>query len=436
MRRVVALGGALLVVALLIVLSARPDDYRVATEPGPRAPALRPVGRQGLPDTPTPQPAPSGSPSAPSVTTSPTAEPSRPRPPTNRPLAGRGRSTGQPTTSRSPDRSNVAPGLIIAPLGARPPSKGDDRAPDLPPGGVGGTGTPSAPPAPARDQVNCPNLGLVAIGDATGSPPVAAAASARFRVMATSELTRPDLVCARPITTWRDDLVAQELIVAGRPDGALLSGRSAQDLVVRLTAVEWQSFSQFRDSNEGHNFLGVPTGRTSLDGYPIIRTSRGGLVMVRADSFGLGVVNGAWDVWLARGGPSGDMGLPMARPAGDNDGAHQDFATGYVLVPGMTTDYQTEAQPASRYEWHPIPVEQRRAALPPANSVVDVEGASYYVDAAGTRHWIASTSDWQCATSDLHARSTTARGYVAAEIPLGPQFSCPTMLAAGRALGG
>lgn len=304
------------------------------------------------------------------------------------------------------------PGVPALPSGPRPPTPGEP--------------TPPTVPEPALDQRNCPNLGLVAIGDAATDQPVAVAASARFRAMAAAELDAPHLVCARPIERWRDDVVVQRLVANGTDTGALVGGLRAQDPVVRFSRVEWTSF-QFRDGGVGNrNFAGVPTGRIRLGGHEVIRTSIGGLVMERPDTLGNVVINGAWDVWMARGGPTGPMGIPTGEPTGIlGIGAHQDFTNGYLLLPGVTTELEAEAQPASRYQWHPVAAADRLAAAPAPHSIVEVTGASYYVDRQGVRHWLATGSDWSCARHDLGAQPAVRRGWAAAARPLGDPFVCP-----------
>lgn len=68
---------------------------------------------------------------------------------------------------------------------------------------------------------------------------------------------------------------------------------------------------------------------------------------------------------------------------------------------------------------------EAQAPLPPRHSIIEVVGTSYYVDDQGIRHWLATGSDWSCATYDLRARSQKVRGWVAARFPVGPAFVCP-----------
>ena len=375
----------------------------------------------------------------------PTNDPARPTDPTA-PTA--------PTASPPPAplSQDPAPEPDLAPAPSTPADGGASSPPPPPPaeGPADGPGSPLpvGPPQPdpepaadtvsqprpdpplERDQAGCPGLGLSAIGDVTGSPPVAVAAAGRFRAMAAAELGGAALVCAHPIETWRDDLLIQRLVANDQDAGTLVGGLDPNDPVLKFSPAEWTSL-QFRNSgSSGHNFAGVPTGREQRGGVEIIRTTRGGLVMERSDSWGDAVVNGAWEVWMAHGGPTGDMGLPAGKPVADRSilGAHQDFARGVLLLPGISSDIDAEAQPAGRYQWQPISEAERNANPPPLGSIVEVAGTgtSYVLDRSGVRHWIVTQSDWGCAHTDLHlAASDTWRGYQLAWFPLGEPFVCP-----------
>lgn len=429
MKRLVAATVALLlVVGLVAFLSGRPDNDAVDTVDTARhvtESSSRPAGRSPRPATPAPhlEPAePSAPDEVPTGAVTPRdriAEPTSVGAPAPANSTRPPRGGDRPGPSARPASPPRPPQLVIGPLpnptaGPNPTTDEDPPAtnPDVEP-----------PPSVPRDQANCPNLGLVAIGDA-GPAPEAGAASARFRVLAGPELEGPALVCAQTIRTWRDDLVIQRLVTAGQPDGALVSGRGHQDPVLRLSQTEWVSFAQFHDDDH-HNFLGVPTGRVTIDGTAMVRTSRGALVMARPDAFGFGVVMGAWDVWMAHGGPSGDLGLPTARPDGTPEtGAHQDFTFGHLDLPDARSGLEAEAAPASAYVWYPVTQPEREAQRPPINSILNVGGTSYYVDDASVRHWIASTADWGCASRMPNVTRHQVPGYLAAEYPLGPMFAC------------
>lgn len=333
--------------------------------------------------------------------------------------AGPGRTaTTDPDAPADPSPSTSTPGTP-----ATTPVAPSTTTTSTPPPATTTTTTPEAGPGLAPDQRNCPNLGLVAIGDATGSPAPVARLGPLFRAQAAAT-QRPDaLVCALPLEAWRDDLVIQRLRAAGEPAGLLVAGLDGTRAALWLSDVEWTSFA-FRSGN--HNFAGIPVARLRIGGVEVIRTTRGGLVMERADTWGNVVLGGAWDVWLQRGGPTGEMGLPRSKPTGwIGIGAYQDFDGGHLLLPGVTTDLEAETRGAGEYQWHPATVDPSPAARPKPNSIVKVTGTSYYVDPQGIRHWIVSGSDWSCATHDLGAREVEVRGWVVGLYPLGPTFVCP-----------
>ncbi len=442
------LGGLLVAVALLVATSSDRDrpSARVETRPdGEALPTDPPAGPEGGANPARPGTDAASTSLLPGATTTtlglaaPADAPRTVAPRVTTPITvDRDGPVGTATTSPAP-----APGGTLAP--GRPATPGGETAP--PPGPTDPTvpvPTPNPPVAPPPATVpveppvdpyveGCTNLGLVPIGDATGSPPEGVRAAPRFRAMATT-VQRPDaIVCARAIETWMDDIVVQQLIAAGKPAGRLIGGLAATDPVLAISEVEWTSFRFRVDPNVNHNYAGVPRGREVRGGVEIIRTSNGGIVMARADSLGFPVVGGAWDVWLAHGGPAGDMGLPTTRPTGDEKPvlrARQDFTHGTLVLPGVATGLEAEVQPASRYVWQPLTEQERAEATPPVHSLVEVLGDSYYVDRQGVRHWVADGSDYQCARYDLGATVASPRGghrgWIVARFPQGPRFVCPS----------
>lgn len=288
------------------------------------------------------------------------------------------------------------------------------------------TGEPTTPTGPTEEQRRCANLRLVAVGDPAPGDVAAESAKTRFRSAMVQIPPTEDLVCGKPVASYLDDLLIQRIQVAGNPHGILVGGSSPSDPVLWLSEVEWTSYKWRSAGPTNHNFTGVPVGRVTIGGYQMIRTSRGAVVMVRSDSWGYTVVGGAWDVWMTSGGPSGPMGLPEAKAIGVKDfGAKQDFTNGVLALPGVSSELEAEVMPASRYEWVPLTAEQMATPSPAPNSIADIDGVSYYVDRAGVRHWLDSTSAWSCARYNLGAPTTAMSGWQAARSPLGPVFICP-----------
>jgi len=288
---------------------------------------------------------------------------------------------------------------------------------------------PEDPPPPPleRDEEGCPNLDLYPIGGVSPETPEELKALApRFRELAAAEMDKRALVCAKPIEFWRD-LAIQRLVSEGTPDGVILTATNGTSGILRLDEIEWTGY-RFRNGGSplGPNFLGYPVARMSFGGASVIRTTHGGLVSARNDTVGIPVIGAAWDIWVAHGGPTGDLGMPMGLPTGFPDiGAYQDFANGWMLLPGVTTDLEALAMPADRYEWHPR-LEDLDPAIDGRGKLLETTGMAFYVDPSGLRHWIRTTSDWSCAHWDLGAEKAEVRGYVLGDYPLGDQFVCPS----------
>lgn len=295
---------------------------------------------------------------------------------------------------------------------------------------------PSPEPTVPTEQELCANLGLVAVGDPAVGDAEAAAAWNRFRAAIPQIPATDHLRCGKPVARFLDDLLIQRVQVAGEGFGILVGGLDPADPVLWMSEIEWTSYKWMFPNDSNHNFTGVPVGRQTIGVHPIIRTSRGAVVMVRSDSWGHTVVSGAWDAWMASGGPNGPMGLPEGRAIKDPQGAHQDFTNGVLKLPGVTSELEAEVLPASRYVWVPLTAEELATPPPAVNSIQDVYKVSYYVDRHGVRHWIETTSDWSCARNNLGAVPVTEHevgeqepiplpGWQAARAPLGPAFTCP-----------
>ncbi|MBX3312696.1 MAG: hypothetical protein KF906_00115 [Actinobacteria bacterium] len=297
----------------------------------------------------------------------------------------------------------------------RQPETPTDTTPNGPPEQE----VPSDPP----ETEQCANLGLVPIGDATGGDAGILAAAPRFRAMAAEILASESaLVCARPIESWRDDLYVQSLRAGGTPVGILVAGRGPTDPVLRLTRYEWAGWGWRSD----HNFVGVPTGRTTIDGVPVILTSRGGVVIEHPESMGIPVVNGAWEMWMVRGGPSGDMGMPAGRAQGlARIATWQDFAGGRVVLPVVETDIEAEAQPLEKYRWMPwSEFGDPNPSQVQAGSVIENAGASYYVADDGMRYWIRTTDAWFCARDAGSRMIGAVEGRVLLQFAIGGEYIC------------
>lgn len=368
------------------------------------------------------------------------------------PSSGAGSGTG--LAGAAPSTTTLPPPLYLPGTGQAPilgpvrPRTDDEEEPDdFEPVDVSETSEPEPEPEPHEseppdpDEADCPALDLYPIGGyAEGTSSTLAALSPRFRALAPDEWAKPTLVCGHGLEPWRD-LVIQRLVTEGRADGALVTAADGSSIVMRVSEIEWATY-RFRHSEGpvGPNLVGYPVGRMSWGGLEIVQTTAGGLVFAHSEAMGVPLLGGAWDLWVANGGPTGHMGTPTGRPesamgpigsdtwvAGmPSTGARQEFSTGWVFLPGVLSDVEAVAQPAERYEWHdaseawPVPVEP----FDYRGHVMQISGISFYVDMEGIRHWIRTGSDWSCATWDLKAVEYRVRGVELARYPLGVEFVC------------
>lgn len=278
------------------------------------------------------------------------------------------------------------------------------------------------PPAPAPDEKGCPNLDLEPIGGSALTEPLRDAFRALLPELGSGT---DDLICGHPLEPWRD-LTVQRLQQAGNDAGVIIAAADGSSIALRLAPNEWTGYRfRYGGGPTGFNFLGYPVGRERYAGTEVIRTTGGGLVMPTSGTIGIPVVGAAWEVWMAHGGPGGDMGIPLSLPSGiQGVGAYQDFTRGRLLLPGVTTDIEAFSLPASAYEWHPAS-EFPLDPLDYRGKLIEVTGISYYIDSGGVAHWIATTSDWMCAKWDLGATPMVVPGYVLGSFVIGDVFTCP-----------
>ena len=304
---------------------------------------------------------------------------------------------------------------------------------------------PEADPIPSIDdfdvdELGCPNLGLVPIGGYNEDPnSTYSYLYTYFRALAPAEWDSPELVCGHPLEPWRD-LVIQRLVAGGADVGAIIIAADGTSIPMRLSAPEWTTYKfRYGGSATGINLIGYPVGRPRLGNVSVIRTTRGGLVFPQAGGVGLPVLGGAWDYWIAAGGPTGTTGLPTGvpesaagptgaitwQPGMASTGARQSFQNGWLFLPGVITDVDAAAQPADRYEWHPwseLPTD------PPAvdyrGQIVKLGPTTWYVDLDGVRHWIPTSSAWMCAKWDLGATQYEVKSWELDAYPLGSEFVC------------
>lgn len=256
------------------------------------------------------------------------------------------------------------------------------------------------PPSPSRDQMRCPDLDMVAIGDLPEDADAELRAfGPRFRDLAAAELARAELVCAGPIHRWRD-LVIQRLFIGTSPEGTLAASADGHGDVVRFTFPEWKGYRLTGEDDFPFNLGGRPTGRETFTDHSIVRTTNGGLVSRRPDTHGFLVINGAWTLWADQNGRA-TMGYPETQPALSGTlGIYQDFSHGWIQIPGVLNPFEAEHLGPEAYVWHPVP--DPMAHVPPdaTGNILEVNETSWFIDREGVRHWIPDKREYDCARAE------------------------------------
>lgn len=370
-----------------------------------------PSGGPGSNDVPGPSggsgPSPDPTPGSPSGPTDGPGSPAAPAP------------SGDPGPAVDPDPSNT-------------PSSGQPVSPSGASGADPGNG-PGEDPYEVRARA-CAELGRSPIGAVRPGvgDPILLGAAERFRLLDETVQQRSAgdpvfdgaLVCADPIRRFRNDLVAQQLHVAGSASWTLMAGHAATDPVIVIDELELGVFRWDAPGIVGTrwNVLGVPTGREVVHGLEVIRTTNGAVVMPRSDTVGVPVLGGAWTIW-ERDGAS--MGRPVSVPWSEGEGARQSFENGFLTLPAVESPFEALVADASRYEWRPLAGNVIGGPLE-TNTVVKHDGRSYYVGPDRQLHWIPTRGEWSCATNDLRAPASPEPIDLTllATLPLGPVFRC------------
>lgn len=340
--------------------------------------------------------------------------------------------TGSPFVSPAP---SPADGSAGDPAPVAPP-RPVEAGPSDPLQGLGESGdigeAPTSPIAIGHhlsmtplDQIRCPELDLVAIGDLPeDADDDLEAFGPRFRDLAAAELEREELVCAGPIHRWRD-LVIQRLYARAEPDGTLAASADGAGDVIRFTFPEWKGYRLTGEDDFPFNLGGRPTGRETLADHSIVRTTNGALVSRRADTHGFLVINGAWTLWADQDGRSW-MGHPETQPALSGSlGIYQDFAHGWLQIPGVVNPFEAERLGPEAYVWHPVLDPQADVPSDARGNILEVNETSWFIDQQGLRHWIPDKREFDCVRSEHGSRKITVRGWVVATFPLGEAYTCP-----------
>lgn len=228
------------------------------------------------------------------------------------------------------------------------------------------------------------------------------------------------LGCPEHTAELWDQIWVQELAgSAERPHGYLLYLPDGEALWVSAGLYTGYFRIGGGDGSRAQSLGGLPTSLDVADDYGVLELDGGGKVYAEyLGGLGHWVAPEQLGTWSAHGGPTGELGLPMADINFVGGKLHQDFAGGYM-----------ELQDDGSVEVTVIPTAQAEAELamlgPVSNRIVSLyDQTAWYVDADGTRHWIETTDDWDCLGGEGNVATADIAGWILAQLPLGPTAEC------------
>lgn len=236
---------------------------------------------------------------------------------------------------------------------------------------------------------------------------------------------------SRPVGKFGDAL-EQDLVVDGRPAGAILFAPEATPL--RLTQSEWRSYNDMalRDPERARELGGYPISIDTTAEGTIITLSLGG-VLVGEDPdgvfFWIPQIGGVFDMWIASGGTTGTLGLPTSSvfPTGDfsrdpwyDAGWYLEFERGYMFAPDLLVgDPQ-------------VTVTFVDDVFAPLTGLGDIEGhilrqvggEAWFIDADRVAHWIPTGGVFNCLGGNTALLQPDTPGYTIASLERGPTATC------------
>lgn len=292
---------------------------------------------------------------------------------------------------------------------------GGDRG-EAPPAGSAATSEASASPA-SPDPAAAPDCTPVAAG---GASPEMAAAVDRLVPGA----------CAEGVPHGFVDAEVQPVADAdGEPLGVVVLPPEGD--AVLLNETMWASYREIAGKVSPENavlFGGYPAEveQRSDPGAVIVHLDRGGYMVGRRDDTQL-----FWlpvhvrDLHEAHGGLAGDLGFPTSNPYFVGGTLRLDFEHGYMSAPLADFADLVGGEEVDTA----VLVDDRSSALPevPIRERIlrQASGTAWWVDAAGTRHWIPDGGTWQCLGGDAVVAADALPGWAVATLPLGPPATCP-----------
>lgn len=286
---------------------------------------------------------------------------------------------------------------------------------------IGGSKDPSSPDNPRRAGSNesgteaiCSRLNHE-VGDTAPSADEELKAWSRVFIEAARDLPDNLATCAGLLTR---DLGVVLQPVSDNTDngiGALVGVEGDHRRAVFLYNLEYWVLRKYHEAYG--SVLGTPIARADRpDGTRIVKLTAG--VIVGGPHENVRAVYGAsFAEWTRRGGPDGEMGLPIsAQRDVTGTGKVQDYEHGRVTV---------DFQDPSRVTWEAV--DNPASLLPPniANHILTADdGSSWWIDSDNVRHWIPTGHDYVCATGPAGSEVVTAPIIAVATLEIGEPLRC------------
>ncbi len=251
------------------------------------------------------------------------------------------------------------------------------------------------------------------LDDALQKEPGAERLTQRLRSAFEDAGGEPTVGCAAGRAYRWQSLVAQEVLLAGLPNGALLASPNGVD--VHLNRGAWGSYHQLggKDGDAAQTTGGLVVGIVEYgDGHVEIELSTGTvLVAERADApyFWIPAAYVPW--W--RNHP--ELGLPTGNPM---PSTQQDFQHGVATV-----RFGSGGDPVARL------VERPEGELPTLESIRgrllrQADATAWLIDAEGRRQWIPDGDTWNCLGGAERRLGRDLPGYAIATLPYAGQARC------------
>ncbi|HEY7072655.1 MAG TPA: hypothetical protein VH479_21175, partial [Acidimicrobiales bacterium] len=298
-------------------------------------------------------------------------------------------------------------------------------------GAAGFAASSADPPDDGRDSAAARTPSTTGPGPAC-EPVVAGALGTSVELAAAVTREAPG-ACAGGVAETFGEAQVQPLNDArGRPDGVVLVGPDGTP--VRLTATMWESYREIAGpaTAEGAATYGgypVSVTRAVEPGVPVavtIALDQGGVIVGRReDTQMFWLPRQVLPLWTARGGASGDLGMPTSNPYLVGGRLRLDFEHGYMTTEAGDLGALLQGAPVDDPVVVRDPAGPLRGTAVAGHIVRQAAGVAWFVDADGRRHWIATDGTWSCLGGDAAVAADDLPGWTVATLPLAGRARCP-----------